>query len=133
MYHPFIEAYVGFHDPAGPRLLRLIFFFFCYRLALTLVNIPIFLGIIAVYSIIVYFIVGLQKTAGQFLCVFYLLLFLFFFFLNKKFGFSIFFLFLSVMALTMQAWFRAVAAAFKSEATAQSVAGVVLLAMVIYT
>lgn len=28
------------------------------------------------------------------------------------------------MSLTMQAWFRAVAAAFKSEATAQSVAGI---------
>ena len=37
---------------------------------------------------------------------------------------SIFFLFLSIMSLTMQAWFRAVAAAFKSEATAQSVAGI---------
>ena len=37
------------------------------------------------------------------------------------------------MTLTMKAWFRAIAAIFKSEATAQAVAGLILLALVIYT
>src|SRR6266481_115292 len=46
---------------------------------------------------------------------------------------SIFFIFLFVMALTMKAWFRALAAAFKSEATAQAVAGMSVLVLVLYT
>ena len=37
------------------------------------------------------------------------------------------------MTLTMKAWFRAIAAMFQSEATAQAVAGLILLALVIYT
>ena len=37
------------------------------------------------------------------------------------------------MSLTMKAWFRTLAAAFKSEATAQALAGIVLLAVVLYT
>lgn len=44
MYHPFIEA-----------------------VALTLVDIPITFVTIAVFSIIMYFVVGLQTSAGQFL------------------------------------------------------------------
>lgn len=46
---------------------------------------------------------------------------------------SIFYLFLFVMAITMKAWFRMIAAAFASEATAQSVAGIAVLALSIYT
>jgi ATP-binding cassette, subfamily G (WHITE), member 2, SNQ2 len=44
MYHPFIEA-----------------------IALTMVDIPITFVILSVFSIILYFLVGLQRTAGQFL------------------------------------------------------------------
>lgn len=46
MYHPFIEA-----------------------VALTLVDIPITFITIAIFSIMLYFIVGLQRSAGQFLYV----------------------------------------------------------------
>lgn len=38
-------------------------------------------------------------------------------------GFSVFYLFLFTMSVTMKAWFRAIAAGFKSEATAQAVSG----------
>jgi ATP-binding cassette subfamily G (WHITE) protein 2 (SNQ2) len=37
------------------------------------------------------------------------------------------------MSFTMKAFFRAIAAAFNSPATAQSVAGLVLLMLVLYT
>jgi ATP-binding cassette subfamily G (WHITE) protein 2 (SNQ2) len=113
---------------------------------MTLVGIPMYIGILLVYSILIYFIAQLQQTAGQFLYVCNFRLF------RETFlaWFSIFFLFLSILSITMQAWFRAVAAAFKSEATAQSVAGasfsiyisswaqtacvgIFLLALVIYT
>ncbi|KAK7033403.1 Brefeldin A resistance protein [Favolaschia claudopus] len=46
---------------------------------------------------------------------------------------SIFFLFLFTMSLTMKAFFRAIAAGFKSPAPAQSVAGIMILLLVIYT
>ncbi|KAG6814612.1 hypothetical protein H0H93_012864, partial [Arthromyces matolae] len=63
-------------------------------------------------GVYLYFIVGLQTSAGQFF---------------------VFYLFLFTMSLTMKAWFRGVAAAFKADASAQAVAGILLLAMVIYT
>lgn len=47
--------------------------------------------------------------------------------------FSIFFLYLFTMGLTMKAWFRALAASMKSEATAQAVAGLSVLVLVLYT
>jgi ABC-type multidrug transport system permease subunit len=37
------------------------------------------------------------------------------------------------MAITMKAWFRALAASLKSEATAQAVAGMSILVLVLYT
>ena len=46
MYHPFVEA-----------------------IALTLVDVPITFTILLLYSIVLYFLVGLQSSAGQFLCV----------------------------------------------------------------
>ena len=46
---------------------------------------------------------------------------------------SIYLLFLFVMALTTKAWFRGLAAACKSEATAQTFAGISVLVMAIYT
>ncbi|KAF7336855.1 Brefeldin A resistance protein [Mycena venus] len=89
LYHPFIEA-----------------------VALTLVDIPITFCTTAVFAILLYFIVGLQRTAAQFF---------------------IFYLFLFTMSITMKAFFRAIAAAFKSPATAQSLAGIMILLLVIYT
>lgn len=47
--------------------------------------------------------------------------------------FSIFMLFLITLAIGMKAWFRGLAAACKSPATAQTFAGISLLAMVLYT
>ncbi|TEB24254.1 hypothetical protein FA13DRAFT_1714739 [Coprinellus micaceus] len=79
LYHPFVEA-----------------------LAHTLVDVPITLVIMIVFSVLLYFMIGLQRSAEQFF---------------------IFFLFLFTMSLTMKSWFRAIAAAFKSEATAQAFAG----------
>lgn len=46
MYHPFAEG-----------------------IALTIVDVPIMFVILLLYSIVLYFLVGLQRTAGQFLCV----------------------------------------------------------------
>ncbi|KAF5387203.1 hypothetical protein D9757_006886 [Collybiopsis confluens] len=89
MYHPFIES-----------------------VALTLVGVPITLLNTVIFSILIYFIVGLQTSAAQFFT---------------------FYLYVFTMTLTMQAWFRAIAAGFKSEATAQSLAGLMLLVLVIYT
>ena len=46
MYHPFVEA-----------------------LALTLVDVPMTFITIAVFSLVLYFVVGLQQSPAQFLCV----------------------------------------------------------------
>lgn len=46
---------------------------------------------------------------------------------------STFFLYIITMSLTMKAWFRAVAAGFGDPAPAQSVAGILLLALTLYT
>ncbi|VDC00110.1 unnamed protein product [Peniophora sp. CBMAI 1063] len=89
MYHPFIEA-----------------------TALTLVDIPITFITLILFSIVLYFLVGLQTSASQFFT---------------------FYLFIFTMALTMKAWFRAVAAALGQPAPAQTVAGVLLLGLVLYT
>lgn len=89
MYHPFIEA-----------------------LALTLVDIPMTLVIQAIFAVIVYFLVGLQRTAQQFF---------------------IFYLMVVTMTLTMKAFYRALAAAFDKEAGAQAMAGLLTLLLVLYT
>ncbi|KAF9449781.1 pleiotropic drug resistance ABC transporter [Macrolepiota fuliginosa MF-IS2] len=89
LYHPFIEA-----------------------LALTLVDIPITLVTLIIFSIILYFMVGLQQSADQFF---------------------VFLLFLFAMSITMKGWFRAIAAAFASDAVALSFAGISVLAVAIYT
>ena len=47
--------------------------------------------------------------------------------------YSIFFLFSFVNTITMKAWFRALAAAFKSAAPATAVAGLSTLVLVLYT
>lgn len=89
LYHPFVEA-----------------------LALTLVDVPITFVTSGVFGVVLYFMVGLQRSASQFF---------------------IFMLFLFVMALATKAWFRGLAAACKSEAMAQTFAGISVLVMVIYT
>ena len=53
MYHPMVEA-----------------------LALTLVDVPFTLATMIIFTIIVYFIVGLQVSAAQFLCVYFTWIFL---------------------------------------------------------
>lgn len=46
---------------------------------------------------------------------------------------STFFLLLVTISLSMKAWFRTLASAFRDEATAQAVAGITLIALVLYT
>ncbi|KAI0752733.1 pleiotropic drug resistance ABC transporter [Daedaleopsis nitida] len=89
MYHPFVEG-----------------------LALTLVDVPITFVTQIVFGVLIYFLVGLQQSAGQFF---------------------IFFLIAFINTITMKAWFRALAAAFKSPAPATAVAGLSTLILVLYT
>ncbi|CDO77419.1 hypothetical protein BN946_scf184857.g26 [Trametes cinnabarina] len=89
MYHPFVEG-----------------------LALTLVDVPITAVTMIVFSILIYFLVGLQQHAAQFFT---------------------FLLFVFTMTITMKAWFRSLAAAFMSAAPAQAVAGLTTLILVLYT
>ncbi|KAH9077823.1 ABC-2 type transporter-domain-containing protein [Lactarius deliciosus] len=89
MYHPFIEA-----------------------AALTIVDVPITFVTIMIFSIILYFMVGLQASANQFFT---------------------FFLFIFTVALVLKAWFRSVAAAFGDPAPAQTIAGIMMLLLVLYT
>ena len=46
---------------------------------------------------------------------------------------SIFLLFVYSMTITMRSWFRALASAFKSPAPAQTVSGLAVLILVLYT
>ncbi|KZT66729.1 hypothetical protein DAEQUDRAFT_714433 [Daedalea quercina L-15889] len=89
MYHPFVETF-----------------------ALTLVDVPITAVTLILFSIILYFLVGLQQNAGKFF---------------------IFLLFVFAMTITMKAWFRWLAALFKSAAPAQAFAGISLLLLTLYT
>ncbi|KDQ56615.1 hypothetical protein JAAARDRAFT_131673 [Jaapia argillacea MUCL 33604] len=89
MYHPFIES-----------------------LAMTLVDVPITFLTLMVFVVVLYFLVGLQRSVGQFF---------------------IFYIFVFAMSLTMKSFFRVLAAAFKDPAPAQAVAGIVLLGLTLYT
>ncbi|KAG1807446.1 ABC-2 type transporter-domain-containing protein [Suillus subaureus] len=89
MYYPFIEAF-----------------------AHTVVDIPITFIIQAVFCVILYFMVGLQKSASQFF---------------------IFFLTVFTMTITMKAFFRMLAASFKEESGATSMAGISVLIVSLYT
>lgn len=109
MYHPMVEA-----------------------LALTLVDVPFTLVTIILFTIIVYFIVDLQRSAAQFLYVSFSFSMLTESSLTVDF-FSIYFLSILVVTLSMKAFFRGLAAAFKGAAPAQAVAGVLLLALSLYT
>ncbi|KIY47084.1 pleiotropic drug resistance ABC transporter [Fistulina hepatica ATCC 64428] len=88
-YHPFIDS-----------------------IALTLVDLPITFMNTAIWGVLLYFLVGLQQSAGQFF---------------------VFFLFLFIVNVAMKAWFRALAAAFEAEAVAQTVAGMFVLMFTLYT
>ncbi|XP_006455063.1 hypothetical protein AGABI2DRAFT_121012 [Agaricus bisporus var. bisporus H97] len=81
-------------------------------LAMTLVDIPFTVITITVFAIIIYFVAGLQTSAWQFFT---------------------YYVFLVTIGLTMKAFFRALAAAFPGAAPAQAVAGVVILALSLYT
>ncbi|CAE6363521.1 unnamed protein product [Rhizoctonia solani] len=88
---------------------------FVEALALTVVDIPITFVTQILFGIILYWMTGkccLQKDAAKFF---------------------IFLLFTFVMSLTMKAFFRGVAASFARESTAQAVAGVSTLVLVLYT
>ncbi|TDL16644.1 hypothetical protein BD410DRAFT_795131 [Rickenella mellea] len=89
LYHPFIEG-----------------------LALTIVDIPIALVTQGAFCILVYFLVKLQQTAGQFF---------------------IFFLYVVTLTLTMNAFFRSIAAVSKKLAPAQSFGGVMIFVVILYT
>lgn len=88
LYHPFVEA-----------------------LALTLVDIPPTLFIVIVFTIVLYFMTGLQRTPGQFF---------------------VFLLFLFSEAVTMKSYFRALAAACKTQDAAQGIGGISVLVLAIY-
>ncbi|KAJ7649975.1 ABC-2 type transporter-domain-containing protein [Roridomyces roridus] len=85
---------------------------FIDSVSLTLVDVPITLLSVTVFAILLYFIVGLQQTASQFF---------------------VFYLFVFMISTTMRAFFRAIAASFATPAPAQSVAGIMLLCLVLYT
>ncbi|KAG2131009.1 ABC-2 type transporter-domain-containing protein [Suillus clintonianus] len=89
MYYPFIESF-----------------------AHTMVDIPFTFVIQAVFSVILYLLVDLQRTSSQFF---------------------IFFLFVFAMTITMKAFFRMVAACFKTESAATSLAGVVVVVVALFT
>ncbi|KAI0074337.1 hypothetical protein K474DRAFT_1648129 [Panus rudis PR-1116 ss-1] len=85
---------------------------FVESLALTLVDVPKMLVVIVAFAIVLYFLVKLQQQASNFF---------------------IFLLFVYSMTLIMQAYFRMMAAAFKSPAPAQTIAGLSVLLLVLYT
>ncbi|PIL29236.1 ATP-binding cassette transporter [Ganoderma sinense ZZ0214-1] len=85
---------------------------FVEGLALTLVDVPITLVTQIVFALILYFLVGLRQEADRF-------------FIFLLFAFSV--------TVTMKAWFRMIAAAFKSPAPATAIAGLSTLILVLYT
>lgn len=80
-------------------------------LARTIVDIPIKLLTLIVFGVILYFMAGLAVTAGQFFT---------------------FLLFTFVATMFMSTFFRALAAASPAESTASSIAGIGILAVVLY-
>ncbi|GJE86387.1 pleiotropic drug resistance ABC transporter [Phanerochaete sordida] len=85
---------------------------FVESVALTLVDIPVTFFAITFFCVILYFLTDLQRSAGQFF---------------------IFFLFVFVMTLAMKAWFRALTSAVKDPAPAQTLAGISILVLTLYT
>ncbi|KAG2364667.1 hypothetical protein BDR07DRAFT_1450169 [Suillus spraguei] len=79
---------------------------FVQSLAHTMVDIPITLVVQLIFAAILYFMVGLQRSAAQFF---------------------IFYLFLFLMSQTMKSLFRAIAASFRTRPNAMTVCGIFLL------
>ena len=101
---------------------------FIDSLAHTIVDIPITLISLGVMSAILYFLVGLQKTARQFLYVVY------FYLVAWAHNFhSTFFLFTFMVTFVMKACFRSVAAFSTSESSAMAIAGVIIMPLILYT
>ncbi|KAF9484261.1 pleiotropic drug resistance ABC transporter [Pholiota conissans] len=80
-------------------------------LAMTLVDVPFTFGTVVLFGVLIYFLVKLQQTAAQFFTFFVVIL---------------------AVALAMKGFFRGLAAAFPSEAPAQTFAGVMLMALSLY-
>ncbi|KAA1475296.1 pleiotropic drug resistance ABC transporter [Dentipellis sp. KUC8613] len=85
---------------------------FIDAVARSLVDFPILAITMSIFSIILYFVVGLQRSAAQFF---------------------IFLLFTFLMSLTMKTMFRAMASVFRSPAPVQGFVGVILLGLVLFT
>ncbi|KAG0701458.1 ABC-2 type transporter-domain-containing protein [Suillus ampliporus] len=85
---------------------------FIQSLVHTVVDIPITLIVQLVFAVILYLLVGLQRSAAQFF---------------------IFYLFIFLMSQTMKSFFRAIAASFKSRAGAMAVSGISVLLMSLYS
>ncbi|KXN81251.1 Brefeldin A resistance protein [Leucoagaricus sp. SymC.cos] len=85
---------------------------FVEALAMTLVDVPFTVLTITLFAIVIYFVAGLQTSAWQFFT---------------------YYVFLVTIGISMKAFFRALAAAFPAEAPAQAVAGILLLALSLYT
>ncbi|KAG0701470.1 ABC-2 type transporter-domain-containing protein [Suillus ampliporus] len=85
---------------------------FIQSLAHTVVDIPITLMVQLVFAVLLYFLVGLQRSAAQFF---------------------IFYLYLFLMSQTMKALFRAVAASFKTRLGAMAVGGIFVMLISLYS
>ncbi|KAG2118374.1 ABC-2 type transporter-domain-containing protein [Suillus clintonianus] len=84
---------------------------FIQSLAHTIVDIPITLVVQLVFAAILYFMVGLQRSAAQFFT---------------------FYLFICLMSQTMKSLFRAIAASFKTRSSAMAVCGIFILLISFY-
>lgn len=84
---------------------------FIQSLAHTIVDIPVTLIAQLVFAVILYFLVGLQRSASQFF---------------------IFYLFVFLMSQTMKSFFRAVAACFKTRPSAIAFSGIFIIMMSLY-
>ncbi|KAG1745100.1 ABC-2 type transporter-domain-containing protein [Suillus paluster] len=85
---------------------------FIQSIAHIAIDIPITLIVQLVFAVILYLLVGLQRSAAQF---------------------STFYLFIFLMSQTMKSFFRAVAASFKTRASALAASGIFVLLMLLYS
>ncbi|KAG2044053.1 pleiotropic drug resistance ABC transporter [Suillus americanus] len=84
---------------------------FIQSLAHTIIDIPVTLIVQLVFAVVLYFLVGLQRSASQFF---------------------IFYLFVFLMSQTMKSFFRAIAASFKTRPSAIALSGISILLMSLY-
>ncbi|KAG1745080.1 ABC-2 type transporter-domain-containing protein [Suillus paluster] len=85
---------------------------FIQSIAHTVIDIPITLIVQLVFALILYLLVGLQRSIAQFFT---------------------FYLFIFLMSQTMKSFFRAVAASFKTRASALAASGIFVLLMSLYS